>query len=138
VKLEEGTAGNSTIYMNKTSAFVSVESSGDFNYVLNLTEKNNSNWTVRLNAYDNSSITRLDNCAIYIYDGSNSTQIIILNGTYNQTTGPWYNLTASDTEYIWMHVETSGPGTSYVYVYLEIKVPGTTTYARYIITFRIT
>jgi len=112
--------------------------SGDFNYVLNMTEKDGSNWKVRLKAYDNSSLSRLDNCSIYIYDGSNSTQIIISNGTYDQQTGPWYNLTASDTEYIWMHVETSSAGTSYIYTYLEIRVPNKKVYAQYIITFKIT
>ena len=112
--------------------------SGDFNYVLNMTENNGSNWKVRLKAYDNSSITRLDNCSIYIYDGFNSTQIVILNGDYENKTGPWYNLNASDTEYIWMHIEASSAGTSYIYTYLEILVPTTTTYARYIITFKIT
>jgi len=112
--------------------------SGDFNYVLNMTEKDNSNWKVRLKAYDNSSLSRLDNCTIYIYNGSNSTQIIILNGAYNQQTGPWIDLNASDTEYIWMHVETSSVGTSYIYTYLEIRVPNSTVYAQYIITFKIT
>jgi len=112
--------------------------SGDFNYVLGMVEKDNSTWKVRLTAYDNSSIGRLDNCSIYIYDGSNSTQIVILNGTYQNQTGPWYDLNASDTEYIWMHVETSSAGTSYIYAYLEIALPVTTTYARYMITFEIT
>jgi len=111
---------------------------GDFNYVLKFVEKDNSTWKVRLKAYANSSITRLDNCSIYIYDGSNSTQIVILNGLYENQTGPWIDLNASDTEYIWMHVETSGAGTSDVYAYLEIRVPNTTTYARYIIKFEIT
>ena len=81
---------------------------------------------------------RLDNFFIYIYDGCNSTQVLISNGAYDKQTGPWYNLNASDTEHIGMHVETSSAGTSYVYVYLEIKVPKTTIYARYIITFEIT
>jgi hypothetical protein len=107
----------------------------DFNYVLKLVEKDNSNWTVRLKAYDNSSLSRFTNCSIYIYDGSNSTQIIILNGAYNQQTGPWYDLNASDTEYIWMHVEASLAGTSYIYTYLEIRVPNSKFYARYTITF---
>jgi hypothetical protein len=110
----------------------------DFNYVLKFLEKHNSNWTVRLKAYDNSSLSRLTNCTIYIYNGSNSTQIIILNGAYNQQTGPWYDLNASDTEYIWMHVETSSAGTSTVYVYLEIRVPNKTVYVRYVIQFEIT
>jgi hypothetical protein len=124
---------------NIDAAFLHVSSQAeDFNYVLRMTEKEGSNWKLRLSAYDQSSVSRLKNCSIYIYDGSNSTQIIILNGAYNQQTGPWYDLTASDTEYIWMHIETSSSGTSYVYAYLEILVPNTTTYARYIITFEIT
>jgi len=110
---------------------------GDFNYVLKMTETNGSKWKVRLSAYHQSNIGRLKNCSICIYDGSNSTQIVILNGAYNKQTGPWYDLTASDMEYIWMHVEASNSETSYVYAYLEILVPNTTTYARYIITFEI-
>jgi predicted ATPase len=103
-----------------------------------MVEKDNSNWTVRLTAYDNSSLSRLSNCSIYIYNGSNSTQIVILNGDYENQTGPWIDLNASDTEYIWMHVETSSAGTSSVYVHLEICTPDTTTYAQYLIEFRIT
>jgi len=137
VILREGTAGNSTINTNGTSAKVSVEPSGDFNYVLNMTENHGANWKVRLTAYDQSNITRLDNCSIYIYDGSNSTQIVIIDGNYSQQSGLWYDLNASDTEYIWMHVETSSSGTSYVYAYLEIKVPDKTVYAQYVITFEI-
>ena len=80
---------------------------------------------------------RLDNCFIYIYDGCNSTQILISNGAYDKQTGPWYNRNASDTEYIWMHVETSNPGTSCVYAYLEIKVPNSSTYILRVITFEM-
>jgi hypothetical protein len=138
VILEEGTAGNSTINMNGTSAKVSVKPLGDLNYVLNMTEKHNHNWTIRLSAYDQSNITRLKNCSIYIYDGSNSTQIVIINGTYINQTGPWYDLTALDTEYIWMYVDASDGETVYIYTYLEIKVPSNTVYARYSITFEIT
>jgi len=110
----------------------------DFNYISKFLEKDNSNWTVRLTAYDNSSLSRLSNCSIYIYNGSNSTQIVILNGDYENQTGPWVDLNASDTEYIWMHVETSSAGTSYIYVHLEIRIPDTTTYLQYKITFEIT
>lgn len=137
VILEGGTAGSNTIYTNNTSARVWT-GAGDFNYVLYMSESKGSNWKVRLNAYDQFNISRLYNCSIYIYDGSNSTQIVISNGTYDQQTGPWYDLADSDTEYIWMHVETSSVGISYVYAYLEILVPNTTTYTRYIITFEIT
>lgn len=128
----------STIYTNNTSAKISVESPGDFNHVLIVTENHNSSWKFRLRAYDESNIDQLLNCSIYIYDGSNSTQIVILNGTYDSQTGPWFDLNALATEYIWIHVEMAGGGTSYVYVYLEIKVPNCTVYIRNIITFEIT
>ena len=110
-------------------------SKGDFNYVLKMIENYGSGWKVRLRAYDQSNIGRLVNCSIYLYDGSNSTQIVILNGAYTQQTGSWYDLVASDTEYIWVHIERSSPGTSYIYAYLEILVPNTTTYAQYVVTF---
>lgn len=139
VELQNGTAANSTstIYTNSTSAKVNVDGEGDFNYILKFVEKNSSNFKVRLNAYDDFNRSRLDNCSIYIYDGSNSTQIVISNGDYDNQIGPWYDLNALDTEYIWMHVEVSSAGISYVYAYLEIKVPDNTVYTRYIITFEI-
>jgi hypothetical protein len=49
------------------------------------------------------------------------------NGAYNKRTDPWHNINASETEHIWMHVETSNPETAYVYGYLEIKVPNSST-----------
>jgi len=132
------TCGNAIPYEVKYNYRGPGAGEDDFNYVLKMVEKDGFDWKVRLKAYDNSSITRLNNCSIYIYNGSNSTQIVILNGDYENKTGPWYDLAASATEYIWMHVETSSAGTSYVYVYLEILVPNKTTYARYIIAFEIT
>jgi signal peptidase I len=111
--------------------------SGDFNYVLNMTENNDSSWTVRLDAYDQSDIARLTNCTIYLYDGVNSTQIVILDGVYGLQTGPWYDLAALDTNYLWMHVEASGAGTSYIYTYLEILAPDSGLKMFYKITFEI-
>lgn len=113
-------------------------SKGDFNYVLRLTENHGLDWKVRLKAYSQSNMGRLVNCSINIYDGSNSTQIVILNGAYSQQTGAWYDLAASDTEYIWVHIERSYTGTSYVYTYLEVLIPNTATYAQFILTFAIT
>jgi hypothetical protein len=133
-----GTSSYSVEYNSITEREEGGLGQADFNYVLKLVEKDNSDWTVRLKAYDNSSLSRLGNCSIYIYNGFNSTQIVVLNGDYENQTGPWIDLNASDTEYIWMHVETSGGGTSYVYVYLEIRIPDTTTYIQYVITFEIT
>jgi len=137
VILGKGTAGESTTYANSTSASV-LAGVGDFNYVLNMTESQGSNWQVRLRAYDEFNISRLYNCSIYIRNGSNSTQIVISNGDYNQRNGSLNDLIGSDTLFIWLHVETSSVGTSYVYAYLEIFVPNTTTCARYIIAFEIT
>ena len=143
VILQAGTAGSSTIYANCTSAKVSARvyiynASSTYNHVLKITENHVTDWKIRLRAYDQSNMGRLNNCSIYIYDGSNSTQVAILNGAYTQQTGPWYDLAASDIEYIWMLVEASSAGTSYVYVYLEILVPNITTYAQYTLTFVIT
>jgi len=90
--------------------------------------------------YANSSIGRLQNCTIYFRNSTNanSTQIYIKTGSFNQTEGPWYNLTSLETIYIAMTVEANSTGTSYVYAYLEIRKPGTTTYLQYKITFEIT
>jgi hypothetical protein len=112
--------------------------SGDFNYVLKMVEQANADWNIRLKAYDQSNLSRLQNLTIYVYDGANSTQIVISNGAYSQQIGPWYDFNASDTNYLWIHFEPSSSGTSYVHVYLEIRLPTTTTYAQYIITFQIT
>jgi hypothetical protein len=138
VELHEGTAQNctSTIYANQTSAKVSVNGTGDYNYVLNFTEKSGGDWEVRLRAFNESILDGL-NCSIYIYDGANSTQIIVQNGSLVQGLGPSYGLNASDTECIWMHVETSETGISYIYAYLEILIPETTAYVRYVIAFEI-
>jgi len=131
------TYGTASPYQVKYNCITEGGAEGDFNYVLKAVEKDGSNWKVRLKAYNDTNKDRLNNCSIYIYNGSKSTQIVILNGIYQNQTGPWYDLAASDTEYIWMHVKTSSPGTSTVYVYLEILVPNTTVYARYIIKFKI-
>jgi len=110
----------------------------NYNYVLKVVNQGSDAWQVRLTAFSDLNINRLQNLTIYVYDGSNSTQLIVLNGAYNQQTGPWYNLDAYDTEYMWVHVETSNIGTTYIYTYLEVRVPDTTTYAQYVITFKIT
>jgi hypothetical protein len=123
---------------NIDSAFLHVwDQTRDFNYVLRITENGGSNLKVRLKAFDQSNIARLRNCSIYFYNGSNSTQTVIQNGAYSQQTGSWYDLTALDTEYIWIHVETANNGLSVIYANLEILIPNTTTYTRYILAFEI-
>jgi hypothetical protein len=112
-------------------------SNADFNHILSLTENHGSDWKVRLRAYSQSGMGRLMNCSICIYDGSNSTQISILNGAYSQQTGAWYDLAALDTEYVWLHVERSDAGTSSIYMYLEVLIPNTSTYAQYAVALDI-
>lgn len=136
-----GIKSTTSQYQQKTNqiklAYI-YNASPTYNYLLRMNENHGTNWKVRLRAYDQSNIGRLNNCSIYIYDGSNSTQIAILNGAYTQQTGLWYDLVASDVEYIWMNVEASSAETSYIYIYLEILVPNITTYAQYTLTFVIT
>jgi len=87
---------------------------------------------------DNPSLTfRIDDVGI-TFNYGNSNQIIMINGAYTQQTGSWYDLAASGTIYIAMYTKVSSIATSYIYVYLEIQAPSATTYARYIITFKIT
>jgi len=118
--------------------FTSVETTYD--YVLRVNNTVTNSWEARLKKYANASIGRLQNCTIYFRNATNanSTQIVIENGSFNQTEGPWYNLDNSETIYIAITVEANSTGTSYVYAYLEIRTPNTTTYAQYVITFEIT
>ena len=138
VILQNGTAGTSIIYTNKTSAKVNV-SKGDFNCALNVSNLVSKSWKIRLKAYSDSGIDPLTNCTIYFHhNGANSSQIKIVNGEYVQKNGTWYDLAGNDTVFIAVHTDSTGAGTSYVYTYLEILVPDTSTYAQYIITFEIT
>jgi len=112
-----------------------------FDYVLRVNNTaTTDSWQIRLKKHSDSSITRLQNCTIYFHNSTDGTsaQIIIENGSFNQTEGPWYNLGNLETIYIAITVEANSTGTSYVYTYLEIRTVGTTTYAQYVITFKIT
>jgi len=140
VILQSGTAGTSTIYMNNTSAKVSVSApSPTYDYVLKIVNQVANNWKANLKVYDSFNIGRLSNTTISFHDGSTSNQIIINGGIITQSEGPQYDLVGSATIYISMsNVQASASGTSYLYVYLKILVPDTSTYSLYIITFEIT
>jgi len=118
--------------------FTSVEATYD--YVLRVNNTLTDFWEIRLKKYSSSSISRLQNCTIYFRNSTNanSTQIIIEDGSFNQTEGPWYDLGILEAIYVAMRVETNSTGTSIVRTYLEIRVPDTTIYLQYIITFEIT
>ena len=112
----------------------------NYDYALRVNNTITNSWEIRLEKYSNSSVTRLDNYTIYFRNSTNatSTQIVIENGSFNQTGGPWSDLGSLETIYIAITVEANSTGTSYVYTYLEIRKPGTTTYLQYEITFEIT
>jgi len=112
-----------------------------YNYVLKIANQVSDVWKIRLKAYSQSNIGRLNNFTIYFRNASDGTsgQIYIINGAYTQQTGPWYDLPVSPVErYIAVTLQSNSLEISYVYVYLEIRVPNKTTYAQYVITFEIT
>lgn len=125
---------------NQIKLIYEYDASPSYDYVLRVNNTVTGSWEVRLKKYDSSSIGRLQNCTIYFRNATNanSTQIVIENGSFNQTEGPWYNLDNSETIYIAITVEATSTGTSYVFAYLEILVSNPTTYAQYIIAFEIT
>lgn len=134
------TQGTSIPFNVKYNYITFAGGEGDFDHVLKVVNQVSDPWEIRLKAYDQSNIGRLNNCTIYLHNGGNLSQIIIISGEYTQQVGDWYDLVGSGadgTDFIAMHIEAT-VGTSYIYVYLEILIPSTSTYARYIITFEIT
>ncbi|MFB0514121.1 MAG: hypothetical protein ACETVQ_00940 [Candidatus Bathyarchaeia archaeon] len=125
---------------NQIKLIYKYDASPSYDYVLRVNNTVTDAWQIRLNKYANSNINRLQNCTIYFHNSTDgaSSQIVIENGSFNQTEGPWYDLDNSETIYIAMTVEANSTGTSYVRTYLEIRIPSTTIYAQYIITFEIT
>jgi hypothetical protein len=113
---------------------------GIYDYVLRANNTVTDSWQIRLKRYADSNIDRLQNCTIYFHNATdgNSSQIVIENGSFNQTEGAWYDLGSLETIYIAMTVEANSTGTSYIYIFLEIRIPYTTTYAQYTLTFLIT
>ena len=144
VVLQAGTAGNSTIYMNGTSARISAVANltpAYYDYVLKVVNNASDPWKIRLKAYSQSNIGRLSNCTICFQNASDGTsgQVYIVNGNYTQQTGPWYDLPASPAErYIAVTLQANNSDVSYINVYLEILIPDKTTYAQYILTFEFT
>ncbi len=111
-----------------------------YDYVLRVNNTVPDLWKIRLKAYDDSDVNRLENCTIYFHNSTDGTssQIVIETGAFVNETGAWYDLGSFETIYIAVTVEANSTGTSYVNVYLEILTLNTTTYAQYIITFEIT
>ena len=141
VVLQAGTTGTNLIYTNGTSARVSAAASATYDYVLKILNQVSDPWKIRLRAYSQSNIARLNNCTIYFHNATDGTsgQIYIVSGSYSQQNGPWYDLPSSPAErYIALALDASNSEVSYIYVYLDILVPNKTTYAQYVLTFEIT
>jgi hypothetical protein len=139
-----GVLSTTTQYQQETNQVMllySSTSSANYDYVLKIVNQVSDSWKIRLIAYSQSNIARLNNCTIYFHNATDGTsgQIYIISGSYMQQTGPWYDLPSSPAErYIALTLDASSSGTSYVYVYLDVLVPDKTTYAQYILTFEIT
>jgi hypothetical protein len=140
VILEHGTAGTSTIYMNDTSAAVSVPASTpNYDYVLKITNQATTPWNASVSVFNSSNIERISNATIGFHDGSSSNQIIVNNGSITQSEGEPYDLSASSTIYVTItDLQAGVAGTSYLYVYLKILLPSTSTFNLLTITFEIT
>jgi hypothetical protein len=141
IVLQAGTVGTNLIYTNGTSARVSAAASAIYDYVLKIHNQVSDSWKIRLRAYSQSNIARLNNCTIYFHNDTDgiSGQIYIVSGSYTQQTGAWYDLPGSPAErYVALFLDASNSEVSYIYVYLDILVPDKTTYAQYILTFEIT
>jgi hypothetical protein len=127
--------------LNQIKLAYSYSSSSNYNYVLKIVNQVSDAWKIRLKAYSQSNIGRLNNCTIYFRSSLDGTsgQIYIANGAYTQQTGPWYDLPSSPAErYVAVALQATNSEVSYVYVYLEILVPSQTTYVQYVVAFEIT
>ncbi len=139
-----GVLSTTTQYQQKANQIkldYSYDASSDYDYALKLVNQVSDPWKIRLRAYSQSNIARLNNCTIYFHNATDGTsgQIYIISGSFTQQTGPWYDLPSSPAErYIALTLEASSSETSYVYVYLDVLVPDKTTYIQYILTFEIT
>jgi hypothetical protein len=126
---------------NQVKLLYSFSSSSTYDYVLKIVNQVSDSWKIRLRAYSQSNIARLNNCTIYFHNATDGTsgQIYIISGSYTQQTGPWYDLPSSPAErYIALTLDASSSEVSYVYVYLDVLVPDKTTCAQYTLTFEIT
>lgn len=120
------------------SVYIGEEETIRHNYVLKIVSQVSNNWTINLQVYDSSNITRLTSTVIGFEDGSSSDQITISEGEIVQSEGSQYNLAEDTTIFIVINnLQANATGVSYIHVYLKIQVPNSTTYFLYIVTFEI-
>jgi len=127
--------------INQIKLTYEYNASSTYDYVLKAVNQVANNWTVNLQVYDNSSISRLSSLNISIHDGTSSNQIAVSGGSIAKSEGEPYDLPGGSGSPIYISIsnlQATTSGTSYLYVYLKILVPDTSTYLLYIITFEIT
>jgi len=141
VILQNGTNNVSIIYMNDTSAKISIDATpaaSNYSYSLNITDNNASLWEVRLE-YFNYTGLNCTNSTIILHNDTTSLWQIKIEGENISQNNTYYSLTNNSTIYIGVQnlVENS-PGTTVLHTYLRIKTPNTTIYTLYTITFEFT
>lgn len=99
-----------------------------YNYVLKVTNNIADSWMVRFRAYSEVNIGRICNCTIYVYDGTSSVQIQIIDGDYSQRCGSWLSLDGFGVIYVVVSVSALEQGVSRIHTYLEINRPNTLVY----------
>lgn len=113
--------------------------SGECDYVVQVNNTNTETYQLRLKADSDTNIVRLENCTIYLHNGSGiSQQIIINDGIYSQDVGSWYTLSALSGDYIALCITINSTGTSTIQSTLEIVVPDSGVTMYYPINFEIT
>jgi hypothetical protein len=106
-------------------------------YILNAISQKAYAQNITLTLYSYSNINRLSNCTVWFHDGSQSVQIIIINGVVTQNSGLNYALPASSSRYIAAYVQQSSAGTSTLNIRLDAKTQNSISYS-YLIDLWVT
>ncbi len=130
---------SSTSFQQKTNLLLLNDfTDNTFDYVLKVVNQAGSSWNIRLSRTSDSNIGRGQNYTLYFHDGSTSRQIYINSGAYSgSTTGPWFTLAASSTDYIAIRAISSNVGTTVINVNLEIRSPTSAPTIQFPISFTI-
>lgn len=138
VILQEGIDNVSIVYMNKTSAKITINvntSQPTFNHTLNILNNSPNSSEVKLEYVDGSGLN-YTNATLILHDDSFSlSQILIEGGNISQNT-LYYNLAGNSTIYIGVqNLVGNISGTTILHTYLQIKELNKKIYALYEITF---
>jgi hypothetical protein len=140
------TGVNSTITefqqkINQVELTYEYGASPTYDHVLKVVNQAADNWTVNLQVYDNSSISRLSSLNITLHDGTSSSQTAISGGSIIKSEGEPYDLPGGSGSTVCISIsdlQATTSDTSYLYVYLKIRAPDTSTYSLFVIAFEVT